>query len=388
MNRLCHKIIMLLIFLFTTGILTFHSLYAQEYIIIDLGMLEGPECDGTPYTEAWDINSKGEIVGVTNCNEHYMFCWKKEQGMVDIELGWDTPVINNHGVVAATLPDGSIFIWAENEGTINLGHLGPDNFGFSTVYDINKHGQVVGKSNTNDSGDERAYLASTDNGLIDLGTLYDVPRSEAWGINKKGQIVGHSDTNIMAPYGVVYQHAFLWTAKDGMVDIGTLGGDSFAVDINKNGKVVGYARTESGDMHGFLWTEEDGMTDITDPHSVHGGLNSWEINDSGQVIGRLIVGSDEHAFFWENNNLIDIGTLNGNGSSNAQAINEKGQVVGSSNGHAFLWQNNQITDLNELLPSGSEWELVKATDINNFGQIIGYGNLDGQRRGFLMTPKP
>lgn len=106
------------------------------------------------------------------------------------------------------------------------------------------------------------------------------------------------------------------------------------------------------------------------------------------MIGRLIVGSDEHAFFWENDNLIDIGTLNGNGSSNAQAINEKGQVVGSSNGHAFLWQNNQITDLNELLPSGSEWELVKATDINNFGQIIGYGNLDGQRRGFLMTPKP
>jgi hypothetical protein len=37
-----------------------------------------------------------------------------------------------------------------------------------------------------------------------------------------------------------------------------------------------------------------------------------------------------------------------------------------------------MTDLNTLIPANSGWELMYATDINNRGQIVGYGVRDGK----------
>ena len=45
-------------------------------------------------------------------------------------------------------------------------------------------------------------------------------------------------------------------------------------------------------------------------------------------------------------------------------------------------------DLNDLLPAGSGWDIQKATAINNGGQIVGYGYINGQGHAFLMTPDP
>jgi len=45
-----------------------------------------------------------------------------------------------------------------------------------------------------------------------------------------------------------------------------------------------------------------------------------------------------------------------------------------------------MTDLNDLLPPGSGWELTQAEDINEVGQIVGWGEIGGPTRGFLMTP--
>ena len=43
--------------------------------------------------------------------------------------------------------------------------------------------------------------------------------------------------------------------------------------------------------------------------------------------------------------------------------------------------------LNTLLPSGTGWDQVQmAYDINEKGQIAGYGVYMGQGRGFIMTP--
>lgn len=47
-----------------------------------------------------------------------------------------------------------------------------------------------------------------------------------------------------------------------------------------------------------------------------------------------------------------------------------------------------MNDLNDLLPSGSGWTLLTAADVNNTGQIVGYGQINGQGQdhAFLMTP--
>ena len=75
-------------------------------------------------------------------------------------------------------------------------------------------------------------------------------QSIGFGINEAGAIVGESRTVA----GDI--HAFLWTERDGMVDLGTLGGDlSVGSGINNAGVIVGQSRTVAGDARAFLWTE-------------------------------------------------------------------------------------------------------------------------------------
>lgn len=45
-----------------------------------------------------------------------------------------------------------------------------------------------------------------------------------------------------------------------------------------------------------------------------------------------------------------------------------------------------MTDLNAEISPGTGWVLVRANAINESGQIVGEGLLDGQQRAFLLTP--
>lgn len=47
-----------------------------------------------------------------------------------------------------------------------------------------------------------------------------------------------------------------------------------------------------------------------------------------------------------------------------------------------------MLDLNSLLADTTGWELTSAIEINNLGQIIGSGLLNGEQRGFVLTPIP
>jgi probable HAF family extracellular repeat protein len=49
-----------------------------------------------------------------------------------------------------------------------------------------------------------------------------------------------------------------------------------------------------------------------------------------------------------------------------------------------------MTDLNSLLPADSGWELSGAVAINDSGQIVGSGIINGQTHAYLLdtTPEP
>ena len=75
-----------------------------------------------------------------------------------------------------------------------------------------------------------------------------------------------------------------------------------------------------------------------------GGSQAGAINNRGQVVGSAYTASgDYHAFLWEDGEMTDLGTLPGGSFSFAQAINNRGQVVGfysrtaSEIQHAILW---------------------------------------------------
>ncbi len=299
---------------------------------------------------------------------------------------------------------------------------------YSRASDINDFGQVVGYSGVMSKGLYHAFLWE-DGTMKNLGTLDGVSNSGASAINNSGQVVGYSGASS------TLHHAVLWE-DDKITDLGFLkGGSSYrsASDINNSGHVVGYSGGTA-----FLWkNEEEGMVEIDHPDnlwfyshaindsgqvvgrfcepsyfrpneyyaflwedgimknisSLEGGLytSASDINNSGQIVGLFGGPNAYYAFLWEDDVIQNLGFLEGHNSSGASDINDFGQVVGVSRksggeASAFLWEDGTMYDLNDLLPSGSDWQLDVANAINNNGQIIGNGWINGQEHAFLMTP--
>jgi probable HAF family extracellular repeat protein len=296
--------------------------------------------------------------------------------------------ISNSGVVVGWAENSSgehqAFVW-ENDTMTNIGTLGGDE---SEALHINDLEQVVGWAE-NTGGNAHAFRWDGDT-MTDLGTLGG-SISRAFGISISGQVAGYSNTAGSSDY-----HACLWEG-DTVTDLGTLGGPwSKAYGMNDNGQVVGKSDTGETviDLNGIernivlacLW-QGDTAIDL----GSLGGLFSQanHINNPGQIVGSsyLATGNNTHAFIWESGVMTDLGTLGGN-ASEAHGINNFSQVVGFSDGSAFIWENGTMTDLNDSITPGSGWTLIEAYDINNAGQIVGWGiNPDGEEHAFILTPK-
>lgn len=217
--------------------------------------------------------------------------------------------------------------------------------------------------------------------ITDLGTLGG-PYSVATALNDVGQVVGYS----ASADGTT--HAFIWQ-NGTIIDLGTLsaaGGESYATGINNLGQAVGYSTAVADpSSRAFLW--QSGI--IVDLNSLIPADSGWTlqvaagINETGQIVGSGMHNGEPRAFLWHAGTVTDLGTLGGN-SSAASAINDVGQVVGSSataDGftHAFLWQNGTMSDLGALNTAGGD---SHADGINNLGQVVGasasdWGDDDG-----------
>jgi probable HAF family extracellular repeat protein len=232
-----------------------------------------------------------------------------------------------------------------------------------------------------------------DGKTIDLGT-FGGNASYANAINNAGQIVGMASNTIPDNYStgiglpvfpsafpVTTQfRAFLWE-HGVMQDLGTLGGNSAqALFVNDRGQVAGvsYTNTIANPSTGFptqdpFFWEDGEMMDIGSFGGTQG--SALGLNNRGQVVGSSKLPGDEglRPFLWgKKEGLRDLGTLGGT-IAGAQAVNGTGTVVGISSllgdqvFHAFLWENGIMTDLG--VPPGKE--STRALSINASGQVVG-----------------
>lgn len=310
-----------------------------------------------------------------------------------------------------------------------IGILGPDNAtGNSVAYGLNNHGAVVGFSHTD--GDSELFRAFVyEKGQIrGLGQLNGLTATEAFDINDHGQIVGYASTREGFPVrpflydqghlkdlnpdpnprNFGYAHAI---NESGLVT-GRINTQSFVHDgtqlrfipfgnevlssiprgINDHGVVVGFAELEEFHSRAFVWDGTSVTLLPVPPDAWDWTIEGSDINNAGQIL----VQTNERAFLYEGGAYQDLGSLRGS-NTYASAINEKGWVTGSSEVgpapypyHAFVWRNGRMRDLNDLLDpaTAQRWDLHSATDINDRGQIIGNGTVDGLSRAFIATPVP
>ncbi|MFM9956691.1 MAG: GC-type dockerin domain-anchored protein [Phycisphaerales bacterium] len=261
--------------------------------------------------------------------------------------------INDSSLVVGTSAGGFIGIpvkWPAGTGLpMELPNLGPR---AGTAYDVNTIGAIAGEAYepTPFGNRQRAVLWPTGGGIINLGLLPGGDISYATGINSQGEVCGNSGDG-----SVLNNLAFFRDEANGspLVDIGNLGfGWAFANDINDFSEIVGSSRGGGPFVEPFRW----------------------------RAATQTMTG---------------LGSLRGE-TARASGTNNRGQVVGYDNRTgpgggdlAFLVTPGQgMSDLNTLIASGSGWVLERANGVNNAGQIVGVGRLNGQTRGFLLTPGP
>ncbi len=295
--------------------------------------------------------------------------------------GPDANGFNNADEVAGTVyfASGShhAFLW-KNDGNPMI-DLGPDKVGSNSVGSgLNASGQVTGS--VTDSAGTFAFVSSGDGTPMKM--IHDSLGGNfaaAYAINDLGQLTGEA----AATDGTT--HVFLWK-NDGssMLDVGELSGwtNTAGEAINASGQIAGTA-TYSGEPSAapFVW-KNDGTPLL---ELGKNGGSAFHINASGQVALTAVVtiggGGRGRAFLWSNDGtpMHSLGTLGG-AESFPNALNDAGQVVGTSNTlrflnpHAFLWMNDGMP-MKDLGTLGGHYS--GANDINASGQVVGYSYLAG-----------
>ena len=248
--------------------------------------------------------------------------------------------------------------------------------------------------------------------------------AEATSINDMSEISGISHVGTNDPFDVMGgQRAVVWI--DGQIrDLGTLGGPSAISDqagLNSRGDVAGASQFDTRvnpllrgyGYHAALWrgtTQEQISVEDLGALTVQPDISlslATNVNEADEAVGWSLTdvadtcfgGPQQWGFVWRQNHMDGLPPLSDDCDAEADGINNREQIVGSSIGlsatgrqrfRAVIWIDGQPVDLITLVSDASGWRrLVVASAINDRGEIVGTGvNALGIPRAFLLRPRP
>lgn len=214
---------------------------------------------------------------------------------------------------------------------------------------------------------------------LDLGTLGG---AESWAldVNTNGSVVGCSLDSSGR------QRAFLWTEPGGMTDIGTLGGESAAaLSINDFGEIVGYSDTADGKSHAFLRTTAGEMVDLG---LLPDHTSSQATAAANVIVGFSVADGRSTAFSWNlDDGMVVLPPLVAGANTRAYGVNSDDDAVGAADNsagqpQAVLWRAGSGAESLGTLGGNSSW----ACGINDAGVVVGQAlDASGKGRAFVWT---
>ena len=302
----------------------------------------------------------------------------------------------------------------------------PAGSGFGTIGGgtyLNDSGEIV--TGFNAAGLVRPLYWSSSTGQVQFG-VFGEEHVQPYGITNGGTVYGNF--NLLPGF-----QAFSWTIGGGIANFNPIVGAVTILDSRVDTSDTFYFRVgtskylwQAGSYHAVTPEPAAGNTtnasgDLASAGShlghtealrwVEGTGTSWlgvpagytdsfsiDINDSGVVagFGRNESYYDEAAIFAPDGTITKLGTLGGSQPfSDAFGINNSQWVVGRTTSsaddyfHGFVWSSEfGMLDLQTHLDSsGAGWTIYDAEKINENGQIVGFGTLDGTTYNLvLLTP--
>lgn len=337
------------------------------------------------------INNAGQIVGFIETEEGIIQAFLWDQGVLipldDLGGGYARALdINDLGQIAGESSTSSGLthgcFWDVNLTPQDLGSaLAPHS---SKILSINNHGDTCGYSWQPGATLPQAFRRSSA-GVTSVYDASDIAFTIAESINDHGRLTGVlRDTDGASGF----------QDKSGILPLPNLDGPGIrasfghASGLNNLGESVGacelqFDSTEVTAPHqrAVLWRDgqiRDLSTDSTEPDDFAVSFSrATAINHFSQIVGTAAYRSDSEEYDIDPISLPPENFAEADGST--ITLNRFFQ-------RAFLWQNNSLQDLNKLIPPGSGWILLTANDINDLGQIVGFGIKNSTIRAFLLTP--
>lgn len=299
---------------------------------------------GAANTQAWGINSRGEIVGT------YI--------IGGVMHGF---LLNRHGFSSIDYPNADltyangINVWGDIVGGYTVGGV--------------THGFLLSKGKY---------------------TQIDYPggvSSEVLGINAKGEITGDYSTSNPTPCCAAGTTGIL--LRDGNFNLVQYPGATltYGSGINRQGDIVGSYSDTRG--RAYLLSNNN-YTSLDDPTASTTFMNALAINDRGEIVGRYVDASGRYGYLLSDGQYDKIEALNAT-FTGATSINNQGDIVGrysdaSGVFHAFLLRKHHEYEVTDLGTLGGPFS--NAFGINNRGHVGGSSTLsDGSLHAFLWTPK-
>jgi probable HAF family extracellular repeat protein len=352
--------------------------FSQPFFINRYGLVSGSSsvADGSQHATLWldglmgDIGSPG--LGGPNSiafgdNERFQSAGAAETSTPDPN-GEDFCGFGTHLTCSA-------FLWQDGK-MIQLATLGGNN---GAANAISNRGKVAGfaENSTPDPSCPAPQVLEFKpvvwrNGVTHrLPTVGGDPDGVAYNVNDDGLVVGASGTCTMFNpnflNSLLAVHALLWE-NGKATDLGNLGGQTgqaggnAGYDVNNRGEVVGSSDL-SGDttFHAFLWTRKTGMQDLG---TLSGDVasNGISINDGGSVVGvSLDPNFNPRAFLWEKGVMTDLNTLAVGDSPlyllTGCSVNSRGEITGlglTSGGeiHTYLATPTHASAISESTSQG------------------------------------